>query len=114
MYHPGNAGTDEFLFSWNSFVYCSSSLVHCGFNCDKPAVVTSSGLKICIFLTILQNSLSDIIKKNVKKKQGVVITTGGIIFAHMEEEEILRIKKELEDANLSTDIANDSVCIMFY
>ena len=50
----------------------------------------------------------------MKKKQGVVITTGGIIFAHMEEEEILRIKKELEDANLSTDIANDSVCIMFY
>lgn len=38
-----------------------------------------------------------------------LFTAGGIIFAHLEVEEISQVKKELEDANLSPDVANDSL-----
>jgi hypothetical protein len=38
-----------------------------------------------------------------------LFTGGGIIYAHMEADEVLQAKKELEDAGLPTDAANDSI-----
>lgn len=38
-----------------------------------------------------------------------LFTDGGIIFSHMEADEVLRVRKELEDANLPPDAANDSI-----
>ncbi|KAH7426260.1 hypothetical protein KP509_11G092600 [Ceratopteris richardii] len=38
-----------------------------------------------------------------------LFTEGGIIFAHLKVNEILQVKRELEDANLSSDVANNSI-----
>eukprot|EP00250_Pteridium_aquilinum_P017299 c23557_g1_i1 orf=169-2049(+) len=38
-----------------------------------------------------------------------LFTAGGIIFAHLEVHDILQVKRELEDANISSDVANDSI-----
>lgn len=38
-----------------------------------------------------------------------LFTAGGIIFAHLEVNDILQVKRELEDANLSAEVANDSI-----
>ncbi|MCO5580297.1 hypothetical protein L7F22_034163 [Adiantum nelumboides] len=38
-----------------------------------------------------------------------VFTAGGIIFAHLEVIDISQVKRELEDAGLSSDVANDSI-----
>ncbi|BBN05220.1 hypothetical protein MPTK1_3g11330 [Marchantia polymorpha subsp. ruderalis] len=48
-------------------------------------------------------------KEDTFQKVAELFTDGGIIFAHMEADEVLQAKKELEDAGLPNDAANDSM-----
>ncbi|KAL3692483.1 hypothetical protein R1sor_006134 [Riccia sorocarpa] len=48
-------------------------------------------------------------KEDSFQRVAELFTEGGIIFAHMDPDEVLQARKELEDAGLPTDAANDSI-----